>query len=72
MKGKAEKVLGIVLALMLLGILTTKVGSPPSDLPENRLTKQDQLIHTSRPRLAQNHGKLPLTAACRVRRGTRQ
>jgi sugar lactone lactonase YvrE len=36
MKGEAEKVLGIILALMSLGILTTKVLSQPSDLPEKR------------------------------------
>jgi hypothetical protein len=61
MKGKAEKVLGIILALMLLGILTTKVLSQPSDLPEKHSTKQDQLVHTIQPRLAQNYGKLPLS-----------
>jgi hypothetical protein len=61
MKGKAEKVLGIILALMSLGILTTKVSSQPSDLPEKRSTKQDQLVHTVQPRLAQNYGRLPLS-----------
>jgi hypothetical protein len=61
MKSRSEKVLWVVLALVLLGILTTKVSSRLSDLPEKRATKQGQLVHTSQPRLAQNYGKLPLS-----------
>ncbi len=61
MKGNAEKVRGIVLTLMSLGMLTAKVPSRASDLPEKRSTQQAQLVQTSQPRLAQNHGKLPLS-----------
>jgi len=61
MKGKAEKVLGIILALMSLGILTAEVSSRNSDSPEKRSNQQVQLVHTRQPRLAQNYGKLPLS-----------
>ena len=61
MKSRSEKVLWIVSALVLLGILTAKVSWRLSDLPEKRATKQDQLVHTSQARLAQNYGKLPLS-----------
>jgi len=59
MKSRFEKVLWIVLALVLLGMLTTKVSSRRSDLPAKRST--NQLVHTSQLRLAQNYGKLPLS-----------
>ena len=61
MKSRSEKLPWIVLALVLLGILIAKVSSRRSDPPEKRSTKQGQLVHTSRPRLAQNYGRLPLS-----------
>jgi hypothetical protein len=51
----------MVFALVLLGILTAKVSSRLSDLPEKRPTKQGQPVQTSQARLAQNYGKLPLS-----------
>ena len=61
MAGSAEKVLGIVLGLLLLGIPTVKVSSRLGDSPDMRSTQQDQLVHTHQPRLAHNFGKLPLS-----------
>ncbi|MGA3328040.1 MAG: hypothetical protein ABSF45_26620 [Terriglobia bacterium] len=61
MKGKAEKVLGIILALMSLGMVAAKVSSRPSDLPEKRSTQRAELVHPRQPRLAQNYGKPPLS-----------
>ena len=61
MAGSAEKVIGVVLALLLLGILTAKVSSRLSHSPEVRSTQQAQLVHTHQPRLAHNFGKLPLS-----------
>ena len=61
MKGSAEKVVGLVLALLLLGMLTAKVSSRLSDSPDLHSTQQDQLVHIHQPRLAHNFGKLPLS-----------
>ena len=61
MKGSAEKVLGLLLALLLLGILTARVSSRLSDSPDLRSTQQGQLVHIHQPRLAHNFGKFPLS-----------
>lgn len=60
MNGRDAKILGLVLALLPLGIVTAKVSSRACDLPETRLSEQAQLIHAGRHRGAQNYGNLPL------------
>jgi len=61
MKDRTEKVLGIILALLSLGILTAKVSSPASDSQEKRSTQQDQHVQARQARVVQNYGKLPLS-----------